>query len=72
MEKKDRYEEYAVLQGFKFLEMYETPVIGEPGEYVTVLRFYNENHVMIDLTVINGEFQMGEPYAVNDDFERSK
>lgn len=70
----EHLDEFDILRGFKFYDAYKTTVENSKREteFVKVLRFYNERHVMIDIYVIEGEFHIQEPYAINDDFEPIK
>lgn len=68
----DYIDELNVLHGFKFLQAYEAPARDENGkvnDYTIVFKFANDKGVAIELTIIDGECNLGEPYAVNKDFE---
>ena len=66
----DRIEEFDILQGFKFLEAYEQIVNSDDGSKadVIVMKFYNDKNVAVEITLIDGEWQVGEPYAIDNDF----
>lgn len=70
----EHLDEFDALIGFKFYDAYETEMKNSKGEteFATAIRFYNDRHVMIDVYVIEGEFHIQEPYAVNEDFEPVK
>ena len=67
----ERLEEFDRLHGFTFFDAHEQMAKSSDGIPVQVitLRFYNNKHVMIDVDLIDGEFNFSEPYAINDDFE---
>lgn len=67
----ERLEEFDRLAGFKFFEANSQMANCNDGTKteVIILRFYNDKHVMIDVDLIDGEFNFSEPYAINDDFE---
>ena len=66
----DRIDEFNMLQGFKFLEAYEQIAVSDDGSMadVIVMKFYNDKNVAIEITFIDGEWQGGEPYAFDNDF----
>lgn len=79
MENVDYLNEFDVLRGFKFFKAYECSsyTVNEDGgkdfdTFVTVIEFRNEYQVGIDVTCIDGEFQIGDPYAVDVDMQRLK
>lgn len=53
------------LLGFSLSDIRET--VDSDDEDVVVLRFSNEHHVAIDVSVQNGEVMVSEPYAVKED-----
>ena len=53
------------LLGFSISDIRET--VDSDDEDVVVLRFSNEHHVAIDVSVQNGEVMVSEPYAVKED-----
>lgn len=66
----DRIDEFNMLQGFKFLEAYEQIAVSDDGSMadVIVMKFYNDKNVAIEITFIDGEWQVGEPYAIDNEF----
>lgn len=66
----DRIDEFNILQGFKFLEAYEQIAISDDGSMadVIVMKFYNDKNVAIEITFIDGEWQVSEPYAIDNEF----
>ncbi len=66
----DRIDEFNILQGFKFLEAYEQIANFDDGSMadVIVMKFYNDKNVAIEITFIDGEWQVGEPYAIDNEF----
>lgn len=66
----DRIDEFDILQGFKFLEAYEHIAAFDDGSKadVIVMKFYNDKNVAIEITFVDGEWQVGEPYAIDNDF----
>ena len=66
----DILDEFDILQGFKFLEAYEQIVNSDDGSKadVIVMKFYNDKNVAIEITFVDGELQVGEPYAIDDEF----
>lgn len=75
MREKEYLDNFEVLNGFTFYEAYnqfcESTVNGNPVEdtLVTTLRFVNERNVEIDVFLIDGELQIGEPFAIDNEFE---
>lgn len=67
----EHLEDFNVLAGFKFLEAYEQMANCSDGTKTEVitLRFFNDKHVGIDVDLIDGEFHISEPYAINNDYE---
>lgn len=70
----DRLNEFDILQGFKFFEAHETMADCNDGSVanVIILKFVNEKNVAIEVDFIDGEWHIGEPYAINDDYEPLK
>ena len=66
----DRIDEFNILQGFKFLEACEQIVNSDDGSKadVIVMKFYNDENVAIEITFVDGEWQVSEPYAIDNDF----
>lgn len=66
----DRIDEFNILQGFKFLEAYEQIAVSDDGSMADVIamKFYNDKNVAIEITFIDGEWQVGEPYAIDNEF----
>lgn len=64
-------DEFDILSGFKFIQAYETVAECSDGttDIVTIMTFANDKNVAIDLTIIDGELKLCEPYAVDDSFE---
>lgn len=62
--------EFDILKGFKFLEASETMADGSDGSVsnVLIMKFVNEKNVAIEVTIIDGEWRIEEPYAVTDDY----
>ena len=53
------------MLGFSLSDIRET--VDSDDEEVVVLRFSNEHHVAIDVSIQNGEVMVSEPYAVKED-----
>ena len=70
----ERLDEFDILHSFKFLEAHETIADCSDGTKATVLimKFVNDKNVAIDVTVIDGEWRIEEPYAVDDDYRPLK
>lgn len=73
----DIIEDFDVLRGFRYHKAYESPVHtkDENGKekletFATVIEFRNDYHVGIDVTFIDGDYFIDDPYAVNEDGER--
>lgn len=66
----ERLDEFDILQNFKFLEAHETMADCSDGTKANVLimKFVNEKNVAIDVTIIDGEWKIEEPYAVDDEY----
>ena len=66
----EKLDEFCILNGFKFLEAHETIADCDDGTnaYVLILRFVNDKNVCIEVTVIDGEWKIEEPYAVTDEY----
>lgn len=66
----ERLEEFDILQNFKFLEAHETMADCSDGTKASVLimKFVNDKNVAIDVTIIDGEWHIEEPYAVTDEY----
>lgn len=66
----DRIDEFNILRGFKFLEAYEHIATFDDGSKADVIemKFYNDKNVVIEITFVDGEWQVGEPYAIDDEF----
>lgn len=65
--------EFDVLCEFKFLEAYETKArCKETNErvFATVLRFVNDKHVEIDLSIIDGKLSIHDPFAIDDNYKK--
>ena len=62
-------DEFNVLNGFKFVQAYETVAKCSDGteDIATIMTFVNEKNVAIDVVIIEGELKLGEPYAVDDE-----
>lgn len=72
--KSERLEEFDFLYGFKLLKVEHEEASGSDdiAADVTIMTFYNENHVAVDVLFIDGEIRITEPYAINNDFEPYK
>lgn len=74
----EELEEMNILQGFKFYKAEtgcaETSIKGKRGEDVPVIvmMFVNDKNVAIDVAIIDMEVQIGEPYAIDDEFRPLK
>lgn len=75
----DIIEDFNVLRGFKFFRAYESPVRTKDKNgneqletFATVIEFRNDNQVGIDITFIDGEYFIDNPYAVDVDMQRLK
>lgn len=69
----EHLEEFDILSGFKFFEAYETEAVCKETnekDFAMVLRFVNDKHVEIDLTLLDGELHISEPYAVDNDYKQ--
>lgn len=66
----ERLTEFDVLIGFSFLEAHEVDVDCSDGTktFATTLKFVNKKNVAIDVDFIDGEYYIGEPYAVTDEY----
>ena len=75
MERLEEVTELDILAGFKFLSAHsgyaKSSVNDKPVEddYVITMTFANDKHVAIDIDIIEMEIHVGEPYAVDDNFE---
>lgn len=71
-------EELGILQNFKFLKAEtgwaETSINGVKDREVPVIimTFVNDKNVAIDISIIEMEVSVGEPYAVDDEFKPLK
>lgn len=65
----DYLDEFNILHGFEFLEAYETMADCSDGTVANVLamKFVNKKNVAIEVMFIDGDWKIGEPYAVDDE-----
>ena len=66
----ERINEFDILRYFKFFEAHETIADFSDGTKagVLIMKFVNDKNVAIDVTIIEGEWKIEEPYAVDEDF----
>lgn len=64
----DKFNEFDVLTGFRFVEAHEQTAECSDGGIANVitLHFENDNHVAVDVDFIDGEPHISEFYAVDD------
>lgn len=71
-------EELDILQNFKFLKAEtgwaETSINGKKSDDVPliIMMFVNDKNVAIELSIIDMEVHIGEPYAIDDEFRPLK
>lgn len=76
MGKLEEITELIPVYGFKLInattQLAEATVDGKSAgtDEVVMLEFLNDNHVKIDVYIIDGDIQVDEPYAVNADMKR--
>ena len=70
----ERLKEFDILSGFKFLEANLTEATWSDGTStdILIMTFVNDKQVAIDVTVIDGEWNITEPYAVDKDYKPLK
>lgn len=61
MLEKEYLDNFNALIGFKFYEAYEQ-------NFVTVMRFTNDRNVEIDVCIVDGEVQITEPFAIDNEY----
>ena len=76
MQRIEEMTELAPVYGFKLVnattQLAPATIDGEDAgvDVVITLEFLNDNHVKIDVVLIEGEVHVGEPYAVDKDMKR--
>lgn len=67
---ENRLEEFRILFGFILVDVYFTEANCSDGTVsdVLIFKFVNKKNVCIDVTIIDGEWHIEEPYAVDKEY----
>lgn len=66
---ENRLEEFRILHGFTLIDVFFTEASCSDGTVsdVLIFKFANKKNVCIDVTIIDGEWHIEEPYAVDEE-----
>ena len=74
MGKIEHLDEFNFLIGFRLIDVYESEITEKDengkevcGGFVTIMQFANDKNVGVDVDIVNGEVNIGKPYAITDE-----